>query len=114
MGATAALITYLGLMADDSNFGAYNIVTHDLKQYMKLDAAALKALNLMPGPRDSAKTMSLFGLLNHCKTPTGSRLLAQWLKQPLMSVEAIERRQQRTTYQRYRNAEVGKHHCSKT
>src|SRR3954453_8303009 len=48
----------------------------------------------MPGPRDGSKTMSLYGLLNHCKTPLGSRLLAQWLKQPLMSVEEIERRQQ--------------------
>src|SRR3954454_8643369 len=48
----------------------------------------------MPGPRDGSKTMSLYGLLNHCKTPLGSRLLAQWLKQPLMSLEEIERRQQ--------------------
>ena len=61
---------------------------------MKLDAAALKALNLMPGPRDGAKNMSLYGLLNHCKTPTGSRLLAQSLKQPLMNAKEIERRQQ--------------------
>ncbi|CRK33705.1 hypothetical protein BN1708_019281, partial [Verticillium longisporum] len=61
---------------------------------MKLDAAALKALNLMPGPRDGAKSMSVYGLLNHCKTPNGSRLLSQWLKQPLMSKQDIEKRQQ--------------------
>ncbi|RAL64672.1 hypothetical protein DID88_001705 [Monilinia fructigena] len=60
---------------------------------MKLDAAALKALNLILTERWS-KTMSLYGLLNHCKTPVGSRLLAQWLKQPLMSLEEIEKRQQ--------------------
>ncbi|KAF2478168.1 DNA mismatch repair protein [Lindgomyces ingoldianus] len=94
MGSAAALIKYLGVMSDSSNFGQYQLYQHDLTQYMKLDAAALKALNLMPGPRDGAKTMSLFGLLNHCKTPTGSRLLAQWLKQPLMNVAEIERRQQ--------------------
>lgn len=94
MGAAACLIKYLGIMSDPSNFGQYQLYQHDLSQYMKLDAAALKALNLMPGPRDGAKTMSLYGLLNHCKTPTGSRLLAQWLKQPLMDVAAIERRQQ--------------------
>ncbi|KAF2260798.1 DNA mismatch repair protein-like protein msh-2 [Lojkania enalia] len=94
MGAAAALIKYLGVMSDSSNFGQYQLYQHDLSQYMKLDAAALKALNLMPGPRDGAKTMSLYGLLNHCKTPTGSRLLAQWLKQPLMNVTEIERRQQ--------------------
>ncbi|KAF1963656.1 DNA mismatch repair protein [Byssothecium circinans] len=94
MGAAAALIKYLGVMADPKNFGQYQLYQHDLSQYMKLDAAALKALNLMPGLRDGAKTMSLYGLLNHCKTPAGNRLLAQWLKQPLMNVEAIERRQQ--------------------
>jgi DNA mismatch repair protein MSH2 len=94
MGAAAALIKYLGVMSDSSNFGQYQLYQHDLSQYMKLDAAALKALNLMPGPRDGAKSMSVYGLLNHCKTPTGSRLLAQWLKQPLMNVVDIERRQQ--------------------
>ena len=94
MGSAAALIKYLGVLTDNSNFGQYNLYQHDLSQYMKLDAAALRALNLMPGPRDGVKSMSLFGLLNHCKTPVGSRLLAQWLKQPLMSQAEIEKRQQ--------------------
>ena len=94
MGSAAALIKYLNVMQDSSNFGQYQLYQHDLSHFMKLDAAALKALNLMPGPRDGSKTMSLFGLLNHCKTPVGSRLLAQWLKQPLMNLEEIERRQQ--------------------
>ncbi|KAF2083671.1 DNA mismatch repair protein [Saccharata proteae CBS 121410] len=94
MGSAAALIKYLGVMSDPSNFGQYQLYQHDLSQFMKLDAAALKALNLMPGPRDGSKTMSLYGLLNHCKTPVGSRLLAQWLKQPLMNAKEIEKRQQ--------------------
>ncbi|PKS13001.1 hypothetical protein jhhlp_000342 [Lomentospora prolificans] len=94
MGSAAALIKYLGVLHDPSNFGQFQLYQHDLSQYMKLDAAALKALNLIPGPRDGAKTMSLYGLLNHCKTASGSRLLSQWLKQPLMSKEEIEKRQQ--------------------
>lgn len=94
MGSAAALIKYLGVLSDPSNFGQYQLYQHDLAQYMKLDASALKALNLMPGPRDGSKNMSLFGLLNRCKTPAGVRLLAQWLKQPLMSLDEIERRQQ--------------------
>ena len=94
MGSASALIKYLGVLSDASNFGQYQLYQHDLSQYMKLDAAALKALNLMPGPRDGSKSMSLYGLLNQCKTPVGSRLLAQWLKQPLMSLCEIERRQQ--------------------
>ncbi|THY50665.1 DNA mismatch repair protein-like protein msh-2 [Aureobasidium pullulans] len=94
MGASAALVKYLGAMSDSSNYGQYQLYQHDLSQYMKLDASALKALNLMPGPKDGSKTMNLYGLLNHCKTPIGSRLLAQWLKQPLMNLEEIERRLQ--------------------
>ncbi|KAK0673709.1 putative DNA mismatch repair protein msh-2 [Cercophora samala] len=94
MGSAAALIKYLGVLHDPSNFGQYQLYQHDLAQFMKLDAAALKALNLMPGARDGAKTMSLYGLLNHCKTPVGSRLLSQWLKQPLMDKTEIEKRQQ--------------------
>ena len=94
MGAASALIKYLGAMSDPTNFGQYQLYQHDLSQFMKLDSSALRALNLMPGPRDGSKTMSLFGLLNNCKTPVGSRLLAQWLKQPLMDLNEIEKRQQ--------------------
>ena len=93
MGSAAALIKYIGALTDPSNFGQYKLYQHDLSQYMKLDASALKALNLMPDARTSQKSMSMYGLLNHCKTPIGSRLLAQWLKQPLMNLEEIEKRQ---------------------
>ena len=92
MGAAAALIRYLGLMTDELNFGQYHLYQHDLSQYMKLDASAVRALNLMPGPRDGSKNMSLYGLLNKCKTSMGTRLLGQWLKQPLMSIEEIQKR----------------------
>src|SRR5271155_3657280 len=81
-------------MSDASNFGQYTLYQHNLSAYMRLDASALRALNLMPGPNDGAnKTMSLFGLLNKCKTALGTRLLAQWLKQPLLDLSAIQQRQ---------------------
>lgn len=93
MGATAGLIKYLDLLGDESNFGQYHIETYDLSQYMRLDAAAVSALNLMPtGLEGSNKNMSLFGMLNKTKTSQGSRLLAQLLKQPLMNLTEIETR----------------------
>jgi DNA mismatch repair ATPase MutS len=46
----AALLTYLSLLSDPSNHGAYTIRTHDLTQFMRLDASALRALNLIEAP----------------------------------------------------------------
>ncbi|CDH49315.1 dna mismatch repair protein [Lichtheimia corymbifera JMRC:FSU:9682] len=93
MSACACLIRYLSLLSDETNFKQYQLQHHDLSQYMRLDASALTALNLMPSPREgSNKTMSLYGLLNKCKTAQGSRLLMQWLKQPLLSLGEIGKR----------------------
>jgi DNA mismatch repair protein MSH2 len=35
--------------------------------------------------------MSVYGLLNKAKTAQGSRLMAQWLKQPLMNLSEISK-----------------------
>lgn len=92
LGSLSCLIKYLGLAADSANFGLFSLQTHSLSQYMKLDSSALKALHLMPSAKDATKTASLYGLLNVCKTATGSRTLAQWVKQPLMDKASIEER----------------------
>ncbi|KAI0765364.1 DNA mismatch repair protein [Fomes fomentarius] len=93
--ALSALVAYLSLLSDPSNHGAWSIRTHDLSQYMRLDASALRALNLTeaPGNIGSNKNTTLFGLLNKCKTAQGSRLLGSWLKQPLVNRHEILKRQ---------------------
>lgn len=57
-----------------------------------MDSSTIKALNVFPEFK-STSINSIFELLNKCKTSGGSRLLSQWLKQPLTNVEAIEERQ---------------------
>ena len=91
MSATAALLSYLHLTAESENFGQYTLIQHDLSQFMRLDASALRALNLIPSQLDAGgtKSMTLFGLLNRCKTGQGVRLLGQWLKQPLVNLHEI-------------------------
>jgi DNA mismatch repair protein MSH2 len=76
----------------NSLYDRFKLGDFDLSQYMKLDSAAAQALLLFPTATDSDKNMSLYGLLNKCKTQGGSRLLKQWVKQPLRSVDAINRR----------------------
>ncbi|WVR08513.1 hypothetical protein IAU60_005568 [Kwoniella sp. DSM 27419] len=95
MSSLSALLIYLNLLSDVTLHGQYRLHHHDLSQYMKLDASALKALNLMPNPNELGgnKNMSLYGLLNRCKTAQGQRLLGRWLKQPLVNLHEIVQRQ---------------------
>lgn len=88
--ALGGLFSYLQLLDADSNLGAFKWTRLDLAQFMRLDETALKALNIFP---TMPGTISLYSLLDKCKTRQGSRLLAQWLRQPLLRVAEIEARQ---------------------
>ncbi|PVU98376.1 hypothetical protein BB560_005685 [Smittium megazygosporum] len=92
--ALSAIIKYLNLLGNDKNEGIFNLKQYNLNQYMRLDISAVRALNLTPSASDGAnKTMSLQGLLDKCKTAQGSRLLSQWIKQPLLDADLIIERQ---------------------
>ncbi|TDL24664.1 DNA mismatch repair protein MSH2 [Rickenella mellea] len=91
--ALSALLAYMSLLSDSSNHNAYNLKTHDLSQYMKLDASALRALGLMTDAANTGKNTTLLSLLNKCKTAQGTRLLGTWLKQPLVNLHEIQKRQ---------------------
>ncbi|GAA5995539.1 hypothetical protein JCM5350_004028 [Sporobolomyces pararoseus] len=97
LSSLSALISYLSLLSSPHNFGAFSLKNHDLSMFMKLDASALRALNLMPDPSGlsgSNKNSSVFGLLNRCKTAQGTRTLSIWLKQPLINRHLILQRQE--------------------
>ncbi|XP_076064509.1 DNA mismatch repair protein spel1 isoform X2 [Oratosquilla oratoria] len=95
MGALSALIKYLELLNDERNFGHFSLETYELSQYMHLNSAAKKALHVEPIPGETvpgSKTTTILGILDKCHTPQGHRLLAQWLRQPLVDVNRIEER----------------------
>nr|CAG4650000.1 EOG090X02H9 [Sida crystallina] len=99
MAALAALVKYLNLTGDESNFGQFSLLTFDLTQYVKLDAAAAGALHLtsyeagtVTASVAGSAPRTLASLLNKCRTSCGQRLLAQWIKQPLTDKGKIEER----------------------
>jgi len=96
LSSAAAILSYLGLLTDDSNFGQFKLKNHVLNQFMKLDSSAVKSLNLFPSSKttNGSKNSNIFDLLNHCKSVGGVRLLHQWIKQPLIEIDDILARHQ--------------------
>lgn len=98
MGAVAASLKYLEVIKEEANLGKFAVKALSLDRFVHLDAAAVHALNLFPPPdvnyRSSLyKWQSVLGVLDHCKTNQGRRLLNQWLKQPLRNIDLIRERQ---------------------
>ncbi|XP_065906455.1 DNA mismatch repair protein Msh2-like isoform X3 [Dysidea avara] len=96
MSSLAALIKYLELLSDVTNQSQYHMIQLDFTQYMRLDAAACRALHVDASPSELASQQgggsTLVGLLNKCQTQQGRRLLAQWIRQPLLDKGKIEER----------------------
>nr|WP_147661373.1 DNA mismatch repair protein MutS [Candidatus Prometheoarchaeum syntrophicum]QEE14418.1 DNA mismatch repair protein MutS [Candidatus Prometheoarchaeum syntrophicum] len=60
--------------------------------FMFLDVNTQKNLELLCNQNDGGTFGSIFGVLNETKTPMGTRLLKNWIVQPLIIKKAIERR----------------------
>jgi DNA mismatch repair protein MSH2 len=62
----------LELLGNEDNFGQFKFKTHSHDEFMKLDAGAVDALNLVPAPNDNGNRKNcLTGVLNTCLTPQG-------------------------------------------
>lgn len=97
MSATSALIKYLDLTSDEGNLNQFSIDQIKQSRYLKLDSAAIKALNIEPRIDTSCvlngnAPTSILNLLDKCRTPQGHRLLAQWIRQPLKDLSLIKER----------------------
>ena len=62
------------------------------QEYMRLDVAARRNLELTETMRSREKRGTLFWVLDKTKTSMGRRLLRSFIEQPLLSVNAINRR----------------------
>jgi DNA mismatch repair protein MutS len=93
MRAAGAILQYLS----DTQPAALKLLsglsTYSLAEFMTLDAATRRNLELSETLRSGALKGSLMGILDHTITPMGKRLIRQWVSKPLLNVEQIQKRQ---------------------
>jgi len=68
------------------------IVTYSLDEFMVLDNATRRNLELVETLRGGQVKGSLLGVLDRSVTPMGRRLLRQWISKPLLDKEVIDER----------------------
>jgi len=70
-----------------------SLATYSTENFMVLDAAARRNLELTHSLADGAKSKSLVSILDRTVTPLGGRLLRKWFDQPLLALDKIHNRQ---------------------
>ncbi|HLO29644.1 MAG TPA: DNA mismatch repair protein MutS [Anaerolineales bacterium] len=95
--AAGAILQYLKDTQPDSLTLLTSLRAYSLNEFMTLDAATRRNLELDETLRGEHKG-SLLGTLDKTVTPMGKRMIHQWVSQPLLSVERIKRRQNGLQY----------------
>ncbi|MBT3391090.1 MAG: DNA mismatch repair protein MutS [Chloroflexi bacterium] len=92
--AAGAVLQYLA----ETQPAALNLLTglsaYHLNEFMTLDAATRRNLELTGTLRGDHVEGSLLGVLDRSVTPMGKRLMRQWVSKPLLDVEQVHARQQ--------------------
>src|SRR6266498_3433411 len=97
MRAAGAIIQYLKETQPDSLRLLTSVRSYSINEFMTLDAATRRNLELDETLRGARKG-SLLGTLDKTVTPMGKRMIHQWVSQPLLNVERIKRRQNGVQY----------------
>jgi DNA mismatch repair protein MutS len=94
VGRTAAGITlaYIRSLKQDEIKHVNNLHYYSLADYMQLDEVSRRNLELVSSMRYNSRYGSLISILDKTKTPMGTRLLANWLLNPLLDQKEIENR----------------------
>jgi DNA mismatch repair protein MutS len=91
--ASGAIIQYLKETQPAALTLISGLSTYHLSEFMTLDAATRRNLELIQTIRSGKVQGSLLGILDHTITPMGKRLIRQWVGKPLLNVEKIQQRQ---------------------
>ncbi len=90
--AAAMVIDYLRQTNQNALASISSMSTYSTSGFMILDSAARRHLELTQSLSGTTKGASLLSVIDQTKTAMGARLLRKWLDQPLLDVEAINRR----------------------
>jgi DNA mismatch repair protein MutS len=90
--AAGAILQYLKETEPNSLNLLTSLRVYSLNEFMTLDAATRRNLELTESLRGEVKG-SLLGALDQTVTPMGKRLLRQWVSQPLLDLPKIRARQ---------------------
>jgi DNA mismatch repair protein MutS len=90
--AAGALLDFLQ-QTQKQGLGHLNrIVTYSTEEFMLLDAATRRNLELTATLREGSLKGSLMWVLDNTVTAMGARLLKNWVEQPLIQIRAIQNR----------------------
>jgi len=92
VAAAGALLYYLNQLRKDALNLVKTLTLIQSREFMILDSTTIKNLELVRKLRDGTRKGSLLDIIDFTLTPMGGRLLRTWLLQPLVAVEAINRR----------------------
>ena len=90
--AAGAVIEYLGKTHQAALAQLTRLRTYSTDAFMTLDPQTRRNLELFEGGRWGGRDQSLLKVLDLTATPMGARLLRRWLGQPLLDLDALERR----------------------
>lgn len=90
--ASAGIISYVQKNQPLSIPNITNLKTFSTKAFMTLDSQTINNLELFKAGRSESKNYSLYNILNFTHTPMGSRLLRNWISQPLLDINEIYQR----------------------
>lgn len=93
--AAGALLQYVQQTQPEALKLLTTLSTYAIQEFMTLDAATRRNLELTESMRSADGAGSLLSVLDHTVTPMGHRLIRQWINAPLLNIPAITARQER-------------------
>lgn len=94
-GAIAAASMILGYAARNGLNLQHvdSIATYSVDEFMVLDSATRRSLELTSNLVDGGRLYTLLEVLDHTVTAMGQRLIRRWIDQPLLDLKTIQKRQ---------------------